>query len=273
MRMSLLAATAALCAGAIGLSACGDAADDQAAGGADVTVDTTNDAVTGDAADDEMDVGAAEPAPAAETPPAAGPAAPPPAELAIDAVGDGETIDITLPDALDDATGEMDKRFTGYGDNTSPAIEWTAVDGAETYAVILQDPVEMPDGSTFMVLHWAAYNIPGTSLPEGVAAGAEIPGGGQQIANLMGTVGYNGPQPPANRPQHQYTWQVFALDTTLDLPANADLNALLSAMDGHVIGSGSEVTPYSPPPEAQPMPGVSMPDDANGGANGGAAPQ
>ncbi len=206
------------------------------------------------------DMAALEPAEPAPPPPPAAPPGPPPAPLAIDAVGGGQSIDVTLPDAIDSGTGEVDRRFTGYGDNINPAIEWTAVDGAESYVVVLQDPVEMPTGATFMVLHWAAYNIPGTSLPEGVPAGETIEGGGNQIANLMGNVGYNGMQPPANRPQHQYTWQVFALDTTLDLPSGANFDALLDAMRGHVIGSGSEITPYSPPDDAQPMPGVSMDD-------------
>jgi Raf kinase inhibitor-like YbhB/YbcL family protein len=254
MRLRLLAATAAVCAGALGLAACGDDAADTAAD--DAAVETADEAM----ADEATDVAAAEPAPAPEAAPAA-PPAPPPAMLAIDTVGGGATIDVTLPDAIDPETGEVDRRFTGYGDNVSPAIEWTAVDGAQAYVVVLQDPVVMANDTTFMVLHWAAYNIPGTSLPEGVPAGAEIPGGGAQIGNLMGNTGYSGMQPPANRPAHQYTFQVFALDTPLSLEAGANFDALLTAMDGHVIGSGSEVTPFSPPADAQIMQGVSLPDD------------
>lgn len=191
-----------------------------------------------------------------------------PSETAIDTLG-GEGIEITMPDVLDE-TGEVNDRFTNYGDNTSPAIEWTPVDSAESYVVILQDPVTGMGPATMVVLHWVAYNIPAdvTSLPEGVPVGEEIADipGARQMNNISRRPGYAGPGAPGGRPPHQYTWQVFALDTTLDLAADASYDDLLAAMEGHVIAAGSKVTPYSAPPGTPPM-GAGPGGGGGGGGN------
>jgi hypothetical protein len=59
-----------------------------------------------------------------------------------------------------------------------------------------------------------------------------------------GSVGYFGPKPPVGDPPHHYHVQVFALDSKLDVPAGADRDQVLAAMQGHVVGAGELVGTY-----------------------------
>ena len=70
-------------------------------------------------------------------------------------------------------------------------------------------------------------------------ADAKLPDGTIQGKNQGGVVGYRGPGAPAAGPHHHYTFELFALDTKLDLPANCTRDELLKAMDGHVIGKAA----------------------------------
>jgi Raf kinase inhibitor-like YbhB/YbcL family protein len=65
-----------------------------------------------------------------------------------------------------------------------------------------------------------------------------------QGANFTGKVGYYGPHPPAGDPPHHYHFQIFALDTVLQLPANFNRHALINAMKGHVLAKGDLVGVY-----------------------------
>ncbi|WP_197434916.1 YbhB/YbcL family Raf kinase inhibitor-like protein [Agrobacterium vitis] len=61
----------------------------------------------------------------------------------------------------------------------------------------------------------------------------------KQGTNSMGSHGYTGPKPPVGDPAHNYHFQVFALDIdTLGLDPGAKRDAILAAMEGHVLGKG-----------------------------------
>ena len=47
-----------------------------------------------------------------------------------------------------------------------------------------------------------------------------------------------GPGAPPAGPYHHYTFELFALDTKLDLGADATRADVLNAMQGHIIGKG-----------------------------------
>ncbi|MEP7116806.1 MAG: YbhB/YbcL family Raf kinase inhibitor-like protein, partial [Acidobacteriota bacterium] len=51
---------------------------------------------------------------------------------------------------------------------------------------------------------------------------------------------YRGPGAAASGPQHHYTFELFALDTKIDVPAGADAwvtrTAVYAAMQGHILG-------------------------------------
>jgi phosphatidylethanolamine-binding protein (PEBP) family uncharacterized protein len=42
----------------------------------------------------------------------------------------------------------------------------------------------------------------------------------------------------AQGPYHHYTFELFALDTKLTLGPDADRDAAMKAMDGHILGKG-----------------------------------
>jgi phosphatidylethanolamine-binding protein (PEBP) family uncharacterized protein len=77
-----------------------------------------------------------------------------------------------------------------------------------------------------------------TALPEGVPMGTDRPDGSHQIS-ASGPV-YRGPGAPATGPVHHYTFEIFALDTKLNVPAAADAfetrAAVMKAMQGHILG-------------------------------------
>ena len=146
-----------------------------------------------------------------------------------------------------DAGRRIDARNSAYGANLSPALSWTPVDGAKSYAVILEDP-DAPSPRPWG--HWLIWNIPGAaaSLPGGVPSGARPsrPSGAAQGRGDAGEVGYFGPHPPSGTPH--YHFEVFALDRTLALAGGADRNALLAAMRGHVLALGELVATFTAPP-------------------------
>lgn len=125
------------------------------------------------------------------------------------------------------------------GGNRSPELKWThAAPGTKSYAVVTYDV-------TANFTHWGIYNIPPdvTELPENAGAASSYP----QISNDIFTVGYIGPCPPPDivpNGIHHYLFTVYALDTTLDLPAfppgvPAPSETLFRAMIGHVIGTAT----------------------------------
>ena len=147
------------------------------------------------------------------------------------------------------ATGaSMDRRYSAYGDNVSPALSWSAVPGARSYAIIAEDP----DGRRpIPVLHWLASNIPATvtSLPEGLPTLPRLsdPSGMLQGRNTSGSIGYSGPHPPAGDEPHHYHFQVYALDNSPGVPPGASRDQLLAAMKGHVLAKGALVGRYAQP--------------------------
>lgn len=139
----------------------------------------------------------------------------------------------------------LDARFSEYADGVSPPLAWSAVPGARSYAIIAEDPDAKP---VTPFVHWLAWNIPAgvTQLPEGVQEQPRLtePEGVLQGRNTRGSMGYYGPRPPVGDPAHHYHFQVFALDTVLDVPFGADRDQLLAAMQGHVLAKGSLVGRY-----------------------------
>ncbi len=137
---------------------------------------------------------------------------------------------------------EIPKKYTMADPNAvSPKLEWTNVPmGTVTFALILHDPDVALQRKMDDVLHWMAFNIPGTAreLPEGMAATAQMPDGTVQAKNLRGAVGYMGPGAPAVGPHHHYTFELFALDMKLELGPDATRADVVKAMDGHILGKG-----------------------------------
>ena len=141
--------------------------------------------------------------------------------------------------------GTINERYTQNGANMSPSLDWgKAPTGTRSFAVFVADAgVNRPEP----IMHWIVYNIPSSTrrLPSQVPGETSLPNGVMQGKNASGNPTYIGPKPPAGQ-THPYHFQVFALDTTLDIdPANADRMTLINAMKGHVLASGSVIGRYT----------------------------
>jgi Raf kinase inhibitor-like YbhB/YbcL family protein len=153
------------------------------------------------------------------------------------------TLSVSSPSFKHD--GMLDQKYSEYADGVSPALSWKAVPNAKSYAIVMEDPDAKP---VTPFVHWLAWNIPAsiTSVPEGVQEQPRLsdPDGVLQGRNTHGSMGYYGPKPPVGEPAHHYHFQVYALDTMLDVPFGSDRDTLLKAMQGHVIGKGEVVGKY-----------------------------
>ena len=157
--------------------------------------------------------------------PAGGPP-PKPLTMMISAFADGTDIPV---------------KYTAAGASTSPEITWTNVPaGTMSFVLHMHDLEAARNHTTDDMLHWLVWNIPATatSLPEGVPMGAQLSNGAYQVS-ASGMV-YRGPGAPATGPRHHYTFELFALDTKLDMPAASDpfdtRTNILKAMQGHILG-------------------------------------
>jgi Raf kinase inhibitor-like YbhB/YbcL family protein len=167
------------------------------------------------------------PAASAQTP-AAPPTAParPPLTLTTTAFPDG---------------GLIPPKYTQAGEQVSPALAWTNVPpGTQSFVLHMRDPDVARNKTTEDQVHWLVWGIPGTAtgLAEGQPKGATLPDGSRQVS-ASGEV-YRGPGAPATGPLHHYTFELFALDTKIDVPPGADAwatrTAVYAAMQGHILG-------------------------------------
>lgn len=135
--------------------------------------------------------------------------------------------------------GIIPNKYTGASPMpVSPELSWTNVPaGTKSFALIVDDPDTALNKTTNEVLHWAAFNIPATktSLPEGVPNEAKLPDGTIQPLNTGHKPGFMGPGAPCCV-YHHYTFQLYALDTKLDLGPDATRAQIMQAMDGHILG-------------------------------------
>jgi Raf kinase inhibitor-like YbhB/YbcL family protein len=127
------------------------------------------------------------------------------------------------------------------GEGTSPAITWSnAPAGTQSFVLHMHDMDLARNRTTDDQPHWVVWNIPATEtgLPEGVPKGSPRPDGSQQVS-ATGAV-YRGPGAPATGPLHHYVFELFALDTKLDVQPAADAfetrAGVLKAIQGHILG-------------------------------------
>ena len=124
---------------------------------------------------------------------------------------------------------------TCMGENISPPLEFGDLP-TQTKSLVLI--AEDRDATPNPWIHWLVFNIPPTttSIPAG-----QIPEGGTEGIANGGTHGYEGPCPKYFNGTHHYHFQLFALDTVLDLPASADKSQVAASMQKHVIDSATLV--------------------------------
>lgn len=122
-------------------------------------------------------------------------------------------------------------------------LSWSGVpEGTKSFALMMHDTDVHVRKSAASALHWIAWNIPGTAttLAENLPLEGQLADGMRQGKSVIGQPGYMGPCPPPGKPHH-YVLELYALDTTLDVPVDGTADDVMKAMDGHVLGSGVAV--------------------------------
>jgi len=152
---------------------------------------------------------------------------------------------LTLSSTSFEDGGVVPDKYTAAGGATagSPALQWAnAPATVVTFVLIMHDPDVALQRKSEDFLHWMLFNIPAStsSLPESVPANASLPDGTVQAKNGRGQVGYQPLGAPAG-PYHHYMFELYGLDTKLDLGPDATRADLLKAMDGHVVAKHSIV--------------------------------
>jgi Raf kinase inhibitor-like YbhB/YbcL family protein len=145
--------------------------------------------------------------------------------------------------------GLIPLQYTDYGQGLSPSLSWsTPPRGTRQVVLMMEDPDAT---SPLPFVHWIATIPPGlTDLPPGVPPLERLPrvAAASQGSNSRSTIGYFGPRPPPGEPPHAYHFQLFALDTLVDLPSGYNRNALLKAMRGHVLAKGELIGRFAKAP-------------------------
>jgi Raf kinase inhibitor-like YbhB/YbcL family protein len=169
---------------------------------------------------------------AAQQPAAGGAAAAPAMVLTVQGFPDGGEIPVKFTQAAPGAAP---------GEGTSPAMSWTNVPaGTQSFVLNFRDLDVARNKSTEDQAHWVVWNIPATAtgMTEGQPKGEKLPDGSYQHS-ATGQV-YRGPGAPAAGPRHHYMFEIYALDTKIDVTPGADAfesrTKVFAAMQGHVLG-------------------------------------
>ena len=156
----------------------------------------------------------------------------PPMTMTVAGFADGGQIPVRITQA---APG------VATGEGVSPAITWAnAPAGTQSFVLNMHDMEVVRNKTTDDQAHWVVWNIPASStgLPEGVPKGSQLADGSFQVS-ATGPM-YRGPGAPANGPPHHYMFEVYALDTKLDVQPTADAfdtrTNVMKAMQGHILG-------------------------------------
>ena len=137
----------------------------------------------------------------------------------------------TLTSTAFAANGQIPKRFTCDGEDTSPDLAWSGVpDGTAALVLLVDDP----DARGWV--HWIVLDLDASAsggLPPGVSRSPDAP---VQGTNDFRRVGWGGPCPPSGT--HRYTFTLYALGVRLGLsgePNGATVRQALARAD--VLGT------------------------------------
>ncbi len=144
-----------------------------------------------------------------------------------------------------EAKGEIPRRFTCEGEDTSPPLAWSgAPEGTKSLALIVDDP-DAPDPKAPKVtwVHWVLYNLPPAAgeLVEG-ADKSGLPEGTERGRNSWNKAAYGGPCPPIGR--HRYFFKLYALDIRFNHIPQPDKDELEAVMRGHILAQAELMGTY-----------------------------
>ena len=127
--------------------------------------------------------------------------------------------------------------FTCDGAKIHPPLTISGIpNNTKSLSIIIDDP-DAPSG-TFN--HWVVWNISPdtTEIPAGM-----VPQKSQEGTNSAGNIGFTPPCPPSG--SHRYFFTVYALDTTIGLDGKSKKDAIISAMNGHILEQTNLIGSYA----------------------------
>jgi Raf kinase inhibitor-like YbhB/YbcL family protein len=165
---------------------------------------------------------------------------------------------MTLESAAWADGGQIPTKYSQAGHDVSPPLAWANAPDPTAAFVLIAHDLDAPIGSGVDdTLQWMLWNIPGTArtIAEAQPQGPQLADGTRQIS-ATGPY-YRGPAAPASGPPHHYVFELFALDTMIDIPPvgaapAAARAAVVAAMAGHVRAKGTLVGVYRRPPAGRP---------------------
>ena len=148
---------------------------------------------------------------------------------------------ITLKSSAFEQDGTIPEKYTCYGQDASPPLEWSYIpDETKSFTIFCENP-ESPNGT--INNHWIIFNIPATHkhLPENIPYNREILDYGiRQGINSFGQIGYKGPCPKPGQ-EHQYIFTIYALNVLIEPEGAIPAAEIYNAMTNHAVGSGKLV--------------------------------
>lgn len=139
--------------------------------------------------------------------------------------------------------GEIPAKYTCQGNDVSPPLAFSGVPADAKSLVLIVDDPDAPDPKApkMTYVHWVLYDLPPDTkgFEEGTKA---FPAGTKDGINDWKRPGYGGPCPPIGR--HRYFFKLYALDTKLAGLDKPTKDAVLKAMQGHVLAETQIVGTY-----------------------------
>jgi hypothetical protein len=133
--------------------------------------------------------------------------------------------------------GAIPKKYSCQGVAVSPPLNIEGIpEGTRSLVLLMHDP----DAKLGDFSHWVVWNIPLVdSIPEGT-----YPDGSTQGLTDFNKFEYGGPCPPQGE-SHHYYFDLYALDTSLDIKHTTQLLGVKEAMDEHILKKTSLMGIYT----------------------------
>ncbi len=142
-------------------------------------------------------------------------------------------------------------RFTADGDGVSPPLAWTGEpEGTRSLVLVVEDP-DAP--AVEPLVHALLFDIApdtGALAENAIRADDTDAATGEAGRNSYLSAGWLPPDPPTGHGAHHYAFQLFALDTPVDLTGHPGRGKLVEAIEGHVLAAGMLTGTYSRGEEA-----------------------
>ena len=137
--------------------------------------------------------------------------------------------------------GVIPRKYTALGENINPPLNINDVPENTKSLVLIVDDPDVPQAAGVDVWdHWVVFNVSPTVTS--ITENWEVAGTPGQTTG--GSLNYTGPKPPDK--EHRYFFQVYALDTELDLPAGVTKAEVFESMSGHILDQAELIGRYAP---------------------------